>query len=123
MDDAADEIVAKRREPEFTGVVGEQVVAVAPHRDMGVTARAGEVDEGLGHEGGAQAVLFGDRAGHELEERVPVGGHQRAGIGPVHLELAVRVLVVALVGLPAQRQHGLGISEITSYMRISADWS
>ena len=74
---------------------------------MGVAAVAGEVGEGLGHEGGAQPVPLGDRAHHVLEEGMPVGGDQRRVVLPVHLELAVRVLVVVLVGLPAQRLHGV----------------
>ncbi len=40
-----------------------------------------------------------------LKKRVLVGGGEHVVEGPVHLELAVRVLMVVLVGLPAQRQH------------------
>ena len=42
---------------------------------------------------------------HELEERVPVGRDERVVEVPVHFELAVGVLVVVLVGAPAQLQH------------------
>src|SRR6266700_2231188 len=74
---------------------------------MGVAAIARQLEEGLGHEGGAQAVLLGDRAHHVLEEGMAVGGLERRIVLPVHLELAVRILVVVLVGLPAQRLHGV----------------
>ncbi len=70
-----------------------------------MAAVAGQVRERLRHEGRAQAVLLGDRLDHELEEGVPVGGGERVVVFPVHLELAVRVLMVVLVGLPAERQH------------------
>ena len=72
-----------------------------------MTAVAGEPLEGLRHEGRTQAVLFGDRFHHELEEGVLVGCRQHIVEGPVHLELTVRILVVVLVGLPAERQHGI----------------
>ena len=55
----------------------------------------------LGHERRAQAMLFGHRLHHELEEAVLVGGLQGVGVFPVHLVLASRVLVDVLVGLPA----------------------
>ena len=77
-----------------------------PDRDVGVAAVAGQALEGLRHEGRAQAVLLGDRLDHELEERMLVGGDERVVELPVHLELAVGVLVVVLVGLPAELQHG-----------------
>src|SRR5690554_7625808 len=44
------------------------IAAVLPHRDMGMAAIAGEIDERLRHEGGAQPVLLGDRAHHIFEE-------------------------------------------------------
>ena len=70
-----------------------------------MAAIAGEVGEGLGHEGRAVAVALGDRLDHELEEGVPVRGDQAIVVLPVHFELAVRVLVVVLVGLPAELDH------------------
>ncbi len=72
---------------------------------MDVAAVARQFLERLGHEGGAQPVPFGDRLHHELEEAVPVGGDQRVVVFPVHLELAVRVLMVVLIGLPAEIEH------------------
>ena len=42
-----------------------------------------------------------------FEKQMAVGGDQRVVIFPVHLELAVGVLMVVLIGLPAQRQHGV----------------
>ena len=61
--------------------------------------------ERLRHERRAQSMLLGDRAGHELEERVPVGGRQGVVKVPVHFELAVGVLVIVLIGPPAELQH------------------
>ena len=40
-----------------------------------------------------------------LKNDMPVGGGERVVVLPVHLELAVRVLMVVLIGLPAERQH------------------
>ena len=77
--------------------------------------------ERLRHEGGAQPVLFGDRLHHELEEGVLVGGGQRVVEAPVHLELAVGVLVVVLVGAPAERQHvvaDLGDHVVAAHHRL-----
>ena len=76
------------------------------HAEMwGVAAVAGQVREGLRHERRAQAMLLGDRLHHELEERVPVRGDHAVVVVPVHLELAVGVLVVVLVGPPPEREH------------------
>ena len=72
-----------------------------------MAAVAGQVGEGLRHEGRAQAVLLGDGLDHELEERVAVGGDQRVVVQPVHLELAIGVLVVVLVRPPAELEHGI----------------
>ncbi len=52
-------------------------------------------------------MLLGDRLDHELEEGVLVGRAQAGVVLPVHLELAVGVLVVVLVGVPAERDHGI----------------
>jgi hypothetical protein len=70
-----------------------------------VAAIAGEMREGLGHEGGAKAVPLGDGLDHVLEKAMPISGLQDVAIEPVHLELAVRVLVVVLVRAPAERRH------------------
>ena len=88
---------------------------------MRVAAVAGQVRERLRHEGRAQAVLLGDRLDHELEERMTVGGLQRAVVLPVHLELAVRVLVVVLVRPPAERDHAvadLGDGRVAAHQRL-----
>ena len=50
-------------------------------------------------------MLFGNRLGHELEERMLVSCLQRIVIFPVHLKLANGVFMVVLVGFPAQFQH------------------
>ena len=105
--DAAEEIVALLRQSHLVGAVEEHVgrAGLVPDRDVDVAAVAGETGERLGHERRAQAVLLGDRLDHELEERVPVGGDERVVEVPVHLELAVGVLVVVLVRAPAELQH------------------
>ena len=59
-------------------------------------------------------MLFGDRLDHELEEAVLVGGLQRVVVIPVHLELAVGVLVVVLVGLQPSSSIASQISVMTS---------
>ena len=107
MHDTAEELIAQFGHAELAGLVLEQIAAVLPHRDMGMAAIAGEIDERLRHEGGAQPVLLGDRAHHIFEEGVAIGGRQRGVELPVHLELAVSVLVIVLIRLPAQRQHGV----------------
>src|SRR6266481_6692572 len=108
-DDAAEEIAPLRGEAELRVAIGEGVSAAieVPDRDMTVTSVARKALERLGHEGGAQAMFLGNRLDHELEERVLVGGGQCVVEFPVHLELAVGRLVIVLVGLPAERQHGV----------------
>ncbi len=90
-------------------VVGEGVFRAfaVPDRDVAVAAVARQLCERLGHEGGAQSVLFGNGLDHELEERMLVGRRQSIVELPVHLELAVGILVIVLVGLPAQLQHAV----------------
>ena len=106
---AAKEMIGHRRQAQLAGRVVEQVLVAVrrPHRQMHVAAIAGQMGERLGHEGRSQAMLFGDGADHELEKGVAVGGHQGVGIFPVHLELAIGVLVVVLIRPPAQRTHGV----------------
>ena len=73
-----------------------------------MAAIAGEIDEGLRHEGGAKPVLLGDRLHHEFEEGELIGGRQRVVEIPVDLELAVGVLVIVLIGAPAEFDHRRG---------------
>ena len=66
-------------------------------------------------------MLLGDRLHHELEERVLVGGIQRGVVFPVHLELAVRVLMIVLVWPPAERHHAiadLGDRRVAAHQRL-----
>ena len=51
---------------------------------------------------------------HELEERVAVGGDQGVVVQPVHLELAVRVLVVVLIRPQPSSSMASQIAVITS---------
>ena len=103
----ADEVISGARQPKAVIAVFEQVFVALPQRHMHVAATAGEVEERLWHEGRAQAMLLGDGLDHIFEERHPVGGHERVGELPVHLELAVGVLVVVLVRRPAELEHGI----------------
>ena len=74
---------------------------------MRVTTVTGQVAEGFRHEGRTQTVVLGNRFYHVLEEHVLVRSSQRVVVIPVHLELAVGVLVVILVGIPAKLEHAI----------------
>ena len=102
-----EEMVGERGKAELALGVVEQVdvAPVVPQRDMRVAAIAGQMHERLRHKGGAQSVLPRKLFDHEFEEHVAIGGDQRVVIGPVHLELAVGVLVIALIGRPAELKH------------------
>ena len=52
-------------------------------------------------------MFLGNRLDHELEKDVAVGRDKGVVVVPVHLELAVGVLMVVLVGAPAETQHGV----------------
>ena len=123
VEHAAEEVEGEFREAELRIRVVEQVAPAlrVPHRNMRVAAIAREAEERLRHEGGAQPVLLGNRLHHEFEEGVPVRRHQRVVIVPVHLELAVGVLMVVLVGAPAQGKHGVadfGDDIVTAHQRL-----
>jgi hypothetical protein len=72
---------------------------------MRVATAPGQMHERLWHEGCAQPVLPSELLDHEFEEHVAIGRHERVVIGPVHLELAVCVLVIALIRPPAEPEH------------------
>ena len=72
---------------------------------MEVAAVAGQVRERLGHERRDQAALLRERLDHVAEEDRPVAGRQRVGEVEVLLELAVAVLVVGRVVVPAERRQ------------------
>ena len=109
VEHAAEEMQGELREAELRIRIVEQVGSPVriPHRHMRVAPVARQAEEGLRHEGGAEPVLLGNRLHHEFEEGVPVGRHENIVIVPVHLELAVGVLMVVLVGAPAEREHGV----------------
>ena len=69
---------------------------------MEVAAVTGQVTERLGHEGGDQAALLSERLDHVAKEDRPVAGREGVGEVEVLLELAVRVLVVGGVVVPAE---------------------
>ncbi len=86
-----------------------------------MAAAASEIDERLWHEGRTQSVLLGDRFHHVFEESVPVGGPQCTVVLPIHLELAVRILMIVLVRLPADGGHGvtnLGDNVVAAHQRL-----
>ncbi|CAI8326003.1 MAG: Uncharacterised protein [Rhodospirillaceae bacterium] len=86
-----------------------------------MAAVAGQALDRLGHKGRPVAVLFGNGLDHEFEERVLVGRAQRVVELPVHLKLAVGVLVVVLVRPPAQLQHivaDLGDDIVAAHHRL-----
>ena len=64
--------------------------------------------ERLGHERGDQPALLGERLDHVPEEDRPVTRRQRVGVLEVLLELAVGVLVIVGVVVPAQAGDRLG---------------
>ena len=107
MQDPAQEVVGDPREPHLVALVEEQVpfAVRVPHRHVGMAPVAGEVQERLRHEGGAKAMALRHRLHHEPEERVAVRGAETVGVLPVHLELAVRILVIVLVWVPAELLH------------------
>ena len=72
---------------------------------MEVAAVAREVCERLRHERRDQAPLLGQRLDHVAEEDRPVAGAERVREIEVLLELAVRVLVVVGVVVPAELRH------------------
>ena len=72
-----------------------------------MAAIAGQTGEGLWHERCAHTMTLCDGAGHEFEEDVAIGGLKGVIIIPVHLKLAVGVLMIVLVGPPAERRHAV----------------
>ena len=105
---AGQKVVRQAGEPQGTGGIGEQVAALqVPEGEVGVAAVAGEFGHGLGHEAGPHALRFGQGFDHHLEKGVAIGRYQGLGEGPVHLKLAIGVLVVGLVRPPAELLHAL----------------
>ena len=105
--DAAKEVAGRVRQSEFRFIVLEGVrpVVPAPRGDVRVAPVAGQPLERLRHEGGAKPVPLGHGLDHEFEEGMLVRRRERAVELEVHFELAVRVLVIVLVGPPAELQH------------------
>ncbi len=105
---AGDEVVALLREPEPARVVGridvEEVALAVPQAHVHVAAVAGQVRERLRHERRDQPALLRERLDHVAEEDRAVARDERVVEGEVLLELAVRVLVVGRVVVPAERR-------------------
>jgi hypothetical protein len=76
-----------------------------------------QVREWLGHKGGAESVLFGDRLHHVLKKGMAIGGDEGIGIGPVHFKLTVGIFMIVLVGSPAQRQHP--VTDFCNYVKAA----
>ena len=103
---AADEVVGVARQAHAVRVVGgvgvEHVDPVLPQAHVEVAAVAGQVPERLGHERRDEPALLRERLDHVAEEHGAVAGRQRVGVREVLLELAVGVLVVGGVVVPAE---------------------
>ena len=80
--------------------------AAGPERDVVVAAARRHPHEGLRHEAGDDAVLARDLGADLAIGGEPVGGPERVVVGEVELELAGRVLVVALDHVET---HGLTV--------------
>ena len=93
------------------GVALEHVLAVLPQAHVEVAAVAGEVAERLRHERRDDPALLGERLDHVAEEDRAVGRGERVGEVEVLLELAVRVLVVVGVVVPAE------VGEVARHLR------
>src|SRR6266481_1732465 len=104
--DAAEKMVSESGEAEFAAGIVEKIglARAVPQRDMGVTAISGQMHKRFRHKGGTQPMLLGELFDHEFEEHVAICSDERIVIGPVHLELAVCILVITLVGPPAKAQ-------------------
>ena len=104
---AGDEVVALLAEPEPARVVGrvgvEHVAVAVPEAHVEVAAVAGQVRERLRHERRDQPALLRERLDHVAEEDRAVAGDERVVVLEVLLELAVGVLVVGRVDVPAER--------------------
>src|SRR5882724_9931526 len=105
MDNPSDEMISERRNTQLTVLVFKQISIAIPERNVHVTPVTSQVCKRLRHERRAHAVFFGDRFCHVLEEGVAISGQERVVEIPVHLELSVRILMVALIGIPAELQH------------------
>ncbi len=77
--------------------------------------------EGLRHEGGAQAVLLGDRLDHVLEEGVAVGGDERSRRSPSSSRTGRWRPRGRSGRAPAERQHAvadLGDDVVAAHQRL-----
>ena len=72
---------------------------------MRMTAITGQMTRRFRNGSGAHAIVLGHGHDHVLEENVLVSGFQCIVIIPVHFKLAIRVLVIILVGIPAKLEH------------------
>lgn len=74
-------------------IPSKEVVAICiMERRVNVRRVPSEVLDRFRHECGPHPVLHGELPGHELEERLAVGGTQRMVIFPIDLKLSVTVL-------------------------------
>src|ERR1700719_1498249 len=103
-EDSSEKLISEGGETELARGIVKQVglARTVPQRYMRVATAPGQMHERLWHEGCAQPVLPSELLDHEFEEHVAIGRHERVVIGPVHLELAVCVLVIALIRPPAE---------------------
>ncbi len=89
-------------------VLEEDVGVAVPEAHVHVAAVAGQVREGLRHEGRDQPPLLRHRLDHVAIEDRSIGAGEGISGAPVLLELAVGVLVIGGVEPPAQRVDVVG---------------
>ena len=103
---ARDELVGQRGELAGGVRVKEGVFAVLEQRHVDVHTTAGGAVDGLGHEGGVEAVLLGQGLHRQLEGHDVVGGPEGVGVLEVDLVLPGGYLVVAGLDLKAHLLQG-----------------
>ena len=110
-EDTADEVVGRFRQakPPRVLLIQEQVVIRGRVGQVvvDVPTAAGPVGKWLGHVGGDSAIVLSVLAAHHLKKGVAVGGCEGIGIDKVDFVLPVCILMVRLVGIPADLAHGL----------------
>lgn len=95
MKQARHEVLGHRRHAELVSHVVEGIGVALEQGDVGVHSRSGVVGEGLGHEGGLDALEGGDLPNDHAEGHDVVSHRQRIGVTQVDLVLAGSGLVVA----------------------------
>ena len=101
LQDAGDEAVGFLGEAPLPLGIEEDVLAVLTEGHVHVHAAAVDAEDGLGHEGGVEAVGLGDGLHRHAEGADVVRGGEGIGVFEVDLVLALGHLVVARLNLKA----------------------